>query len=240
MKGRKMRDYPISVAMATYNGEKYIEEQLRTILVNLLPCDEIIISDDGSTDDTLKIIASLSDPRIQVFDGPGKGVKQNFANAILHCKGRYIFLSDQDDTWASNKTKTVLSAFETGHYTCVQHDCSLVNDNTGEILADSYFSFRHCGPGVWKNILKCTYLGCCMAFDAALVPKILPIPDDIDMHDQWIGILSDRFGSTCFLPEKLITYRRHEGTASDCFHHHPVHIMLRDRIHLILRYLKRR
>ncbi len=235
-----MREYKISVAMATYNGEKYIEEQLRTILDNLLPQDEVIISDDGSTDRTRELIASFEDSRITLVDGPKNGVKQNFGNAISRCTGRYLFLADQDDIWAPDKVMRVLAAFETEHCTCVQHDCSLINDETGKTIVDSYFAFRHCGPGVWKNIYKCTYLGCAMAFDAKLVPAILPIPNDIDMHDQWIGILSDRFGKTVFLSDKLIQYRRHEGTASDCFHHHSFGVMLRDRIHLIRQYRRRK
>ena len=82
----------ISVAMATYNGEQYIEEQLKSVLKQLNDNDEIIISDDGSTDSTMNIIDGIGDCRIKVFKGPGKGVKKNFENAIRQCKGKYIFL----------------------------------------------------------------------------------------------------------------------------------------------------
>ena len=74
----------VSVAMASYNGEKYIKEQLESILKQLKDTDEVIISLDPSTDATEQVIASLKDKRIQVIPGPGKGVKKNFENAIIH------------------------------------------------------------------------------------------------------------------------------------------------------------
>ena len=77
--------------MATYNGEKYIKEQLESILLQLENQDEVIVSDDGSTDHTLKIIESLNDQRIKILKGPRNGVKQNFAHALSFCKGKYIF-----------------------------------------------------------------------------------------------------------------------------------------------------
>lgn len=81
----------VSVAMATYNGEKYIREQIKTILDCLEENDELVISDDGSTDNTLGIINSFNDNRIVLIDGPKKGIKQNFANAIKNTSGEYIF-----------------------------------------------------------------------------------------------------------------------------------------------------
>lgn len=90
MKNRKEK---ISVAMATYNGEKYIEEQINTILNNLQENDELIISDDGSTDRTVDIIRKVNDHRIKLIEGPRKGLKRNFANAIANTNRRlYIFI----------------------------------------------------------------------------------------------------------------------------------------------------
>lgn len=87
-----MRKNKVSVAMATYNGEKYIYEQVKTILNNLDENDELIISDDGSTDRTLEIIKEIKDNRIKIIPGAGRGVKQNFTNAISHTNRRlYIF-----------------------------------------------------------------------------------------------------------------------------------------------------
>ena len=82
------RNYSISVAIATYNGEKYIKEQLESILKQLNKNDEIIISDDGSADKTIEIAKSFNDKRIKIINGPKNGVKQNFANAIKNCNGK--------------------------------------------------------------------------------------------------------------------------------------------------------
>lgn len=231
----------VSVAMATYNGEKYIKQQIDSILKNLDNNDELIISDDGSTDNTLKIIKQYkkNDDRIKLFNGPGLGVKQNFANAIDKCSGEYIFLSDQDDYWIDNKVEKVLDVFKKNNPLLVQHDCSIVNVNDSKIIEQSYFKFRKCGPGVIKNMYKTTYIGCCMAFNKKIKDKILPIPDDIDMHDQWIGLISDHFQKSYFLKEKLIEYRRHEGNVSDCFHHYSIPKMIKNRFILLYRYIQR-
>lgn len=229
----------ISVAMATYNGEKYIKEQIESILSNLSEIDELIISDDGSTDSTLDIVKSFSDGRIRIVDGPKKGVKKNFENAIIEASGKYIFLCDQDDIWADEKVNTVLKAFEESKCPVVVHDCSIVDDN-GNILSDSFFSFKKSGRGFIKNVITNTYIGCCMAFDSSLKEKILPIPGDIEMHDQWIGIIGDLNGKNCFIPDKLISYRRHESNASDCFHHYGFKKMLSNRLHLLFALIKKK
>ena len=99
----------ISVCVAAFNGEKYIEEQILSVLRNLDSQDEIIISDDGSSDRTRRIVDDLAekDRRIRIIDGPRKGLIKNFENAIVHSKGDIIFLCDQDDVWKDNKVKTV-------------------------------------------------------------------------------------------------------------------------------------
>ena len=158
------RHYPISVAMATYNGEKYIKEQLDSILSQLNEIDEIVISDDDSTDNTRNIINSFNDKRIKLLDGPKNGVKQNFANAIENCVGKYIFLSDQDDIWENNKVERVLNTFEKEKCMCVVHDCTVFDSDTNETILDSFYDFRNSKRGVLKNILKNSYIGCCMAF----------------------------------------------------------------------------
>lgn len=227
----------VSVAVATYNGEKYIREQLKSILDNLEQNDEVVISDDGSTDNTLKIVKEINDSRIRVIKGPGKGIKQNFANAIEQCKGEYIFLSDQDDYWYKNKVVTVCKAFRENNAILIEHDAKIVDAN-GKTMYSSFFEMRKVRPGVWKNLLRNTYHGCCIAFKQELVPYILPIPDDIYLHDQWIGILADYIGKTYFLKDKLINYRRHGNNASS-FKHLPIRCQIKNRMTLLIRVLPR-
>ena len=215
------RDYFVSVAMATYNGEKYIKEQLDSILSQLSINDELIISDDGSKDGTVDIINKYikKDKRIKLFDGPKKGVIKNFENAISYCSGKYIFLSDQDDIWMNNKVEKVLLTFNNERCTCVVHDAVVFNSNNGEIVADSFYKLRKSKNGIIKNIWKNSYIGCCMAFDEKMKKKILPIPDDIEMHDQWIGLLNDKYGKSIFIDDKLLKYRRHDNNVSSLSHH---------------------
>ncbi|MCI9016959.1 MAG: glycosyltransferase family 2 protein [Clostridia bacterium] len=226
--------------MATYNCEKYIKQQIDSIILNLTDNDEIVISDDGSTDETLSILREYEkqDKRIKLISGPQKGVKQNFANAIKNTNGKYIFLSDQDDIWMENKVDRVLETFEKSECTLVIHDAKVTNGDLEEILP-SFFSYRNSKKGVFKNILKNTYIGCCMAFDAKIKYDILPIPNNIEMHDQWIGIISELKGKNVFLKERLINYRRHENNVSK-MQHYSVTKMLKNRIIFIVELFKYR
>ena len=134
----------VSVALAAYNGLPYIREQAESILKNLTAEDELVVSDDGSTDGTLAFLEELAgqDPRVRIISGPKKGIKKNFEHAVKNCRGSYIFLSDQDDLWAENKVETVLAAFKEHRCTLVMHDAVVVNeDNTEEIMP----SFLHTG-----------------------------------------------------------------------------------------------
>lgn len=223
----------ISVAMATYNGEKYIEEQLKSILCQLSCTDEIIISDDGSKDHTIEIIKKMDDDRIKLLRGPGKGVKKNFENALKKCTGQYVFLSDQDDVWIDNKVDIVLNTFANNpKCTCVLHDCSVFDEKCDKVLNPSFYMFRNTRVGILKNLIKNSYIGCCMAFDSSLIKYIIPIPNEIEMHDQWIGMLSEIYGENIMITDKLIKYRRHLENVSD-MKHHPLMIMIKNRIFLI-------
>ena len=231
------RDFYISVAMATYNGEKYIKEQLDSIIKQLGKNDEVIISDDGSTDSTIDIINSYikKDRRIKLFLGPKNGVKQNYANAISHCSGKYIFLSDQDDVWNEKKVNIVLKTFTSSKCTCVVHNANIVDEKLNK-TGKTFFEYRKSGKGKIKNIVKNTYIGCCMAFDKCLVNKVLPIPNDIEMHDQWIGLLSEKYGKSIFINDCLVEYRRHDNNVSS-MKHYPFRKMVKNRITIIKRYI---
>ena len=227
------RDYKISVAMATYNGEKYIKEQLDSILIQLNENDELVISDDGSTDKTIDIINSYNDKRIKIIDGPHQGIIKNFENAIKNCSGKYIFLSDQDDIWENNKVDIVLKTFKKYNCSCVIHDCVVFNSDDNKIIYDSFFKFRKSRKGILKNIIKNSYIGCCMAIDSELKDNILPIPNDIYMHDQWIGIVCEKNKGSIFIKDKLIKYRRHNNTVTT-MKHNSILKMIKYRYKLLL------
>jgi glycosyltransferase involved in cell wall biosynthesis len=198
--------------MATRNGERFIEQQIASIRCQLGCNDELVISDDGSSDATRTIIAACCDPRIRLLNNPRPGSPvRNFEHALRHAQGEYIFLSDQDDLWEPDKIKVQAGLLET--YDTVVSDCCLI-DAAGELLADSFFELRGSGKGFWKNLYKNSFLGCCMAFRRRILEQALPFPEGIAMHDIWIGLVAERFGTTCFCPDRLVRYRRHGATAT--------------------------
>jgi glycosyltransferase involved in cell wall biosynthesis len=201
----------ISVCMATYNGEPYIKDQLSSIVPQLGPKDELIISDDNSTDNTIDIIKNFKDPRIKLFRNNFGSPIFNFEFALGMCEGDFIFLSDQDDLWEPDKVKTVSELLK--KYDLVVTDCRVI-DYQGAVTHDSFYDLRGSGKGLLKNFCKNSYLGCCMAMKRQIVKKSLPFPKRIPMHDIWIGMIGELFGSTFFCSQKLVKYRRHGGNKS--------------------------
>jgi len=232
----------ISVAMISYQGAKYIEEQLDTILVTLGEEDEVIVSDDGSTDGTREILAAYQkkDARVRMIDGPKKGVKANVENALRACEGAYIFLADQDDIWMPEKVERVMAAFEHDGVSLVVHDAVVTDGTCENVVLESFYSLKGSGAGVLKNIWRNTYIGCCMAFKRELLEEVLPIPNYIEMHDQWIGVINDQLKrGTSFIPDKLIKYRRHGNNASGMSHYGMAR-MIRNRVCFVWALLTRK
>ena len=222
-----------SVAIATYNGEKYIREQLLSILNQTVPVDEIVVSDDGSKDNNLNIIKEFHDSRIVIYEESHLGVKQNFGNAIAKTTGDIIFLADQDDVWEKDKVKIIKNFFQKEKNTLIVHNASIVDEELKDIKPYDIYSWRKSGRGFLKNIIKNSYVGCCMAFKKELKKYILPIPDNIEMHDQWIGLINEKkLGKTLFIPDKLIKYRRHNNNTSEMKRHSLI-IMVKNRIFII-------
>ncbi len=231
--------YSVSVAMAAYNGEKYIKEQLESILCQLKEKDEVIVSLDPSQDHTKDVIKTLNDQRIKVFDGPSKGVKKNFENAIEHCQNDIIFLADQDDLWLEGKVEKVLSCFDE-NVCVVLHDAKIINQDQ-EVISSSFFKMKNVKTGFIHNLIKNGYMGCCMAFRKELVPYIVPIPENIYMHDQWIGMVGEALGKNVLIHEPYLLYRRHSDNVSD-IQHGSTKEMIHKRIQILKAYfeLKRR
>ena len=201
----------ISVCLAAYNGERYIKEQVDSILAQLGPTDELIVSDDGSTDATVEILASYGDIRIKVFHNSGrKGVVGNFENALSLAEGDYIFLSDQDDLWLPNKVAACLDALQ--HADLVLHD-AVVWDGK-QVLLPSFFGYRGVRRGYVNNMIRNSYIGCCMCFRKCLLDKALPFPKRVAIHDMYLGLVGERSFRVAFLCDPLIYYRRHGNNAS--------------------------
>lgn len=207
----------ISVCMATFNGAKYVKQQLRSILSQLGEADEVVVSDDGSTDGTLAAISGLGDPRIRVVEGPAQGSPTlNFENAMRHASGDYIFLSDQDDVWLDNKVSVMMDALR--QFDCVVSDCFVTDDGL-RVIAPSFRTLIGAREGRLYNLLvRNSYSGSCMAFRRCVMEKALPTPRGVLMHDIWLGNVAAFYFSLRILPDRLIYFRRHEGSASTAAH----------------------
>lgn len=230
----------VSVAMATYNGMMYLEEQMDSILSQLIQEDELIVSDDGSTDGTREFLEALCarEARVRLLDGPRRGVIANFENALSACTGDGIFLADQDDVWRPDKRARVVDTFQKTGAVLVMHDAA-ITDEHGITVHPSFFTWRGTRTGLIKNLWKNSYIGCCMAFSKALLPHILPMPEGIAMHDQWIGLQAERHGKVVLLDTPLLAYRRHGGNAT-ADGHGTLGTMLRQRWGTVKALCKRR
>jgi glycosyltransferase involved in cell wall biosynthesis len=201
----------ISVCLAAYNGALYIREQIDSILIQLTPLDELIVSDNCSTDETIDIVKSFNDPRIKIHTEKRQGIISNFQNALLRATGDVIFLADQDDIWLEHKVSTVLSSLN--QCDLVLHD-ALVVDSTSKLLSNSLFAITKPKSGLFMNLMKSSYVGCCMAFKKDLLKYALPLPMSIGMHDWWIALVGEAYFKTTHLKDQLIKYRRHEANFS--------------------------
>ena len=198
--------------MATYNGGQYLKQQLESILSQLSPDDEVVISDDGSNDNTRDIVLSQGDNRIRLLENSGShGFVSNFENALRNAKGDIIFLSDQDDVWFDRKVEIVSNALK--NYDLVIHDAQLI-DGDGKSLGKTYYSTLHSKTGFLANLWKTRWLGCCMAFRREVLDYCLPIPKSVVAHDYWIGMMGMVKFRSCFLEDVLIGYRRHGNNVS--------------------------
>lgn len=199
--------------MPTYNGEKFIRIQLESILFQLEHDDEIVISDDSSTDKTVEIIKSFNDSRIHLLENNSfHSPIYNLENALKQAKGDYIFLSDQDDEWITGKVQICMEELKKNDL--VIHNANVVDAN-GDEITDSFFKINHTRSGKIYNLLKNGYLGCCMCFSKKLLNSLLPFPKNLPMHDIYIGNYAAFNGyKVKFIKNKLIHYRRHGCNAS--------------------------
>lgn len=203
----------ISVCIATCNGERYIGLQLQSILAQLSDLDEVVISDDSSTDGTLQIIESFGDKRIRVFAGQTfRSPVYNFEHALRNARGAIIVLSDQDDEWVPGRIS--IATEELKRFSLVVCDAEIINAE-GEVVRPSLGEIYRSRPGLLLNLTKNRYTGCCMAFRREVLEAALPFPANLPWHDWWIGLVAESFFSTVFLEDKLIRYRRHSSNVSN-------------------------
>lgn len=200
----------ISVCLACYNGEMYIQEQVESILKQLDSNDELIISDDGSTDNTLSIIRNNLDPRIKIIiNSNEKGYTKNFENALRCASGDYFFLSDQDDVWLDGRVEKCIEELESSNFVMTD---GYITDAKLNRLPETHFMKHNVTYGFWSNLFKTRYVGAFMAFDRSVYNFIMPFPKNqlYAPHDYWITVSSELKFKTKLIGTPYVLYRRHE------------------------------
>ncbi|MEL5297614.1 glycosyltransferase family 2 protein [Serratia nevei] len=213
-----MFDY--EVVVCTYNGERYIVEQLASIVGQTISPRRIIVSDDGSTDNTLKLIANFAATTSVPFDvqqrvaGP-KGPAHNFLHALSLTTATNVFLSDQDDVWVTDKIeyyqRAVSQIGDESEPLLIFSDAELV-DSELRFLSASFLQNERLNPDhqlVFPRLLfqNCIQ-GATVMVNRSLLKHLRPSQHML-MHDWWLGLLATTFGRLVFLPERLIKYRQH-------------------------------
>lgn len=224
--------------MATYNGAKFVRQQIESILPQLGATDEVIIVDDASTDETVEIIHQLRDGRIHlVQNARNEGVVKAFERALQLATGDLIFLADQDDLWDATKVATLRREFDRDPKTTLLVSDATMIDADGNVLG-RWSERRPFSSGLVTNLIRNRFVGCLMAFRRRLLDASLPFPPDIPMHDAWIGLMGHFCGRTRSVPQCLVSYRRHGATVTTG-KHADFFTMLRWRVTLIRHLLVR-
>lgn len=205
----------VSVCIATYQGEDYVERQLRSILEQIGSGDEVIVVDDCSSDRTVGIIEGIGDARIAVHRNPvNRREVFSFGRAIELARGDIIFLSDQDDVWLPGRVERMTESLQTSGAALVSSSFEWMDaeERPLDVAFDgvsSQTSKRHLGNIIDIFLGKTNYFGCAMAFQRRLVPLITPIPAYVESHDLWIALAANQIGSNLHIDDKTLRKRRH-------------------------------
>lgn len=206
----------ISIAMATFNGEYFLREQIDSILNQTYKDFELVICDDCSTDSTVQILKSYTDPRIKLFiNEKNLGFKKNFEKAIKLCSGEYIALSDQDDIWENNKLELCLNNI--GEHDLVCTNSQIINSENipqnytmkdvlkiKKIPNNQFKIFKHL---ILTNFVQ----GSTILAKKDFILNTLPIPNNFGYHDYWFGIMATLNNGVKYLNVCTLRYRKHEN-----------------------------
>lgn len=215
----------IAIVLASYNGARYIEEQIRSIQSQSVESWSLLVRDDGSTDDTAASVARLSgDDRriIPICDDHGRlGAIQNFAELMRIAQedgADYVFFADQDDVWHPQKLQIFLD--ETKRLAMIagkelplllHSDLEVVNDSM-ETISPSFMKYVGLAPGQSAaEVLLCQNVvtGCACMINRALLDLALPVPEGVIMHDWWLAVLAVSAGRVAYIERPLVRYRQH-------------------------------
>jgi glycosyltransferase involved in cell wall biosynthesis len=212
----------VSICIATFNGERYLREQLLSILVQLSKHDEVVIVDDASTDQTVSIIRSMNDSRLRLFTSDSNnGHVSAFERAINLAAGDLIILSDQDDIWASNKYYELISTFNnTPEIVMIVHGLSIINSD-GVLVSEAWLRFKDALPnrGIFliRQLWRSNVFGSALAFRRNLLSLLLPFPRCVYAHDHWLAISAALRGKVKLHSGQLVLRRIHSHNVTPAY-----------------------
>jgi len=210
----------ISVCIATFNGEKYIELQINSIIKQLDSFDEVIIVDDCSKDNTLNIIRSIGDSRIKIYQNEiNRGHVYSFSRAIELASKKIIFMSDQDDIWKNNRLILMKEKLLNSSALLLTSNSEFINSVGDKIDfkidgVDEINSFKYLNNIIDIFRGKTNYYGCAMAFKSELKKIILPMPNYVESHDLWIAMAANLIKSNVHSNDITLERRIHGSNAS--------------------------
>ena len=245
----------IAVLLATYNGSKYLAEQLDSILNQSYENFVIVVRDDGSSDDTVALLNDYAVRQADKFhllenDGTNRGASGSFSflieyvlenKQVLGLADAYMMFCDQDDIWQPVKMERQarlmfqVEGSETDTPVLVHCDLHVVNAGL-QPVADSFIRYqgldaRHNGFG--QLLISNLITGCTMLINEAVAEKAIPVPAGAIMHDWWLGLVAAAYGEIAFLPEPLVEYRQHENNALGAREHSPASLTDRELLRKI-------
>lgn len=208
----------ISIALASFNGEPFIRDQLRTLINQTRVPDELVVADDGSSDETVEVIdatvagAGFVTKVLPNISGVPLRPPRNFNRALEQCTGDLVFCCDQDDVWDPHKIATVAKALEDrSDIGCYLNNTRFCDGELRDSGLDKVREIRRAGLPPESFVM-----GCCAAFRASFLSFALPIPADIT-HDGWLVGLADLLKICHRSEEVLQSYRIHGGNVSKGF-----------------------
>lgn len=216
-----MKQEKVSVVLCTYQGERFLAEQLQSILAQTRRPDEIIVSDDASADNTVAVAEKLlrgSGIAYEIHvNEQNIGFRQNFAQAMQRASDDILFLSDQDDVWHQEKIARMLVPFERSETLMAFHDAALV-DSALRPLAPSFWRTMTFDPEPFQKkdyrrlLVSNVVQGSASAFRRSLLADALPIPD-IAIHDEWLALFAALRGGLVPVSDALMKYRQSDENA---------------------------
>lgn len=212
----------ISIALAAYNGEKYIREQVDSILVQTIQDFELVVCDDCSTDGTLAILQEYEkqDSRIHVYENDHNlGFIKNFEKAVSLCSGEYIALCDQDDIWLPEHLQFLLNNMGNSSLSCGNAELVYENGKSMKITLDKAQHFFYTtGNYLYMLLLRgCKFQGASMLVPANFAKGVLPIPDGI-YHDMWFALCACMENGISYSTQVITKYRQHENNVTEQSH----------------------